>query len=624
MTKLVKKKSFSIGWNPTIPPVKTTSKFKNPREWQKRVFNTLANERDVIINAPTASGKSLAICFMLSHALGKNKKMRAIVSVPQTIIADGFKTDSLLMPNGEEVDWTPSHYLCDDKKKNSNISQIKSFLEKPRAEFIADRTLVCSHASLVKAFKRFPSSFKNTKIVIDEAHHILFGQSEEDDELEITNGIGNIVKYAIDNDLMDISIWLTTATFFRGDKNPILPPKYTDRFKRFDLPYDEFLPDCYPLEKFSFDFLLYKNKYKTAATELFKQKIGKTIVYIPTVNSRYTVGDKHDDVEEIYKAIGGEKYKKKEDGVLTLIYSKKHKKWVRCLNLVDESDRDKKKELIFKAHKSDNANDIDVLITLNMFIEGANWKWGDRELIIGKRGSLNAIVQIIGRLFRSAPSKKLIEIYYLLPHARNVKTVNFKENFNDYYKAILASMMLLRIMSPKLICAVEPRNNSEPIDNSNVKYVDYLTIAFPDENTQSNFIEECQDELVRCSDDNNIPIKGVGQEDKEKLNKSLDVVLDDFGVKEHREELKAQIIRWFTTQSVMLDTEGLDVNKIDIDLIKESTINPCAYILGYTSGYCGINTFQEYRAAVDRSREAFLIKVKEWAEWDKKQRGEDV
>ena len=108
------------------------------------------------------------------------------------------------------------------------------------------------------------------------------------------------------------------------------------------------------------------------------------------------------------------------------------------------------------------------------------------------------------------------------------------------------------------------------------------------------------------------------------MNKSLDVVLDDFGVKEHREELKAQIIRWFTTQSVMLDTEGLDVNKIDIDLIKESTINPCAYILGYTSGYCGINTFQEYRAAVDRSREAFLIKVKEWVEWDKKQRGEDV
>lgn len=602
-TTVSQKRAMGINWKASPPPALIEGKWKMPRSWQNRVFAQLENEKDVIINAPTASGKSIAISFMLADILTKNPTERVIIAVPQTIIGDGFRSENLILPNGTKVEWIPSTYLCDLNSEKSHVESIKHFLESTPSPILVDRVVICTHASLVNSFQKHRELFKNIRIVIDEAHHILFGVTDDEEESELCNRLGSIIKYSIDNESANIPIWLTTATFFRGDKNPILPEKYIGRFKRYNLPYDEFLPDCYPLEHFSFDFLLYKGtNYKSALEKLFTEKIGKTLVYIPSVNSRYTVGDKNGDVEEVYKSIGGKRYKSHNNGIIKEIYSKVHSKWVKCLNLVDESDRDAKKDLINKSHRSDVGDDIDVIISLNMFIEGASWKWADRECIIGKRGSLNNIIQLVGRLFRSAPGKTSVSAYYILPYIANVSDEDFRDNFNDYMKAIIGSMLILNIMMPSLL---SPKTEKQDRDQTNIRTnnrFDYVGEQFPDENKMMEFQKDCIDAIKNISADNAIPVKGCSKEEKQQIFDCLDAVLDDNGITENRDEIKNQIIRQFTLQSLMLDTEGLDVSNIDIDLISAG-INPCAFVIGYTSNMVGAKTFKEFREATNASNE---------------------
>jgi len=67
-----------------------------------------------------------------------------------------------------------------------------------------------------------------------------------------------------------------------------------------------------------------------------------------------------------------------------------------------------------------------------MFKEGANWRWADRDIIVGQRSSLPEIVQTIGRLLRDVVGKKHVEVYQLLPFAFDqTDKRRTRENLND-------------------------------------------------------------------------------------------------------------------------------------------------------------------------------------------------
>src|SRR5260370_3474412 len=108
---------------PPIPslPTETTDGFYRMREWQRQCFTALKDNRNWIIKAPTAAGKSFEICALGADALIRDRNLMLIIAVPQTIIAAGFRSNKIEFPDGTRDEWAvkSGHDLCREALKDS-------------------------------------------------------------------------------------------------------------------------------------------------------------------------------------------------------------------------------------------------------------------------------------------------------------------------------------------------------------------------------------------------------------------------------------------------------------------------------------------------------------------------
>lgn len=583
------KTAFSRGWTPIeYKETVVDGNYFTFREWQEECFNDLQDSNYWIINAPTASGKSFGISAILADYLMKNPNMKAIIAVPQTIIASGFRLNFIELPDGSRIDFVPQHDLCRNSA-DSNVDYIISFLSGATDKTnINDRILLCSHASLVASFKKNPNSYTNVAVIVDEAHHARNAELESVEDQIISNSLGAVVTHAIQNPDKNIHIGLSTATFFRGDRLSIIPSQYSQLFDRFDLPYDEFLKTCKYLRHFKYDFVFYQHSYKEALDELFKDGTGKSIVYIPSVGGRYTVGDKNDDVLSVIKSIAQNNNPEIIDEDKPIMKIKRGDEWISVINLVDENLREEKKDAIDQDHKSPES-EIDVIITLNMFKEGASWKWADNSIIIGAKNSLNEVIQIIGRLFRDCEGKESVEVYQLLPLALDMMDSDeAQETLNNYLKAVFLSMMLEDILAPVSIKWTREKDGD---DKPAPPRKDYIREVFDTESQVLDFYEEVRDRFLELVDEQGVEnVKFI-----ESLNNVVFEILSEDGIEEYHKEIANHIRKLWTRRTLSL--QGVDVEEIDFDIIQEN-VNPLGFLLEYTSSYCGVDTFRGLREAL--------------------------
>src|SRR5207302_993302 len=154
-----------------------------------------------------------------------NNKLRCIITVPQTIIASGFLDAKLEMPNDEKLHWSPLHNLCEKTPLEGTVNYLITWLQRPFSS-LDDGVLICTHATLINAYRRLKQHnhlglFQNLLLWIDEAHHIKNVSMEDFPEISVSNGIGELVAFCL-QDTNQIQIGLTTATFFRGDRSSLL------------------------------------------------------------------------------------------------------------------------------------------------------------------------------------------------------------------------------------------------------------------------------------------------------------------------------------------------------------------------------------------------------------------
>lgn len=626
---------ITASWEPLgeIPKVYENETYKMLK-MQKLAYEALKNKPNVIINAPTAAGKTLAICWMNAKRLSNDPKLKAIISVPQTIIADGFRGSfNLSFEDNTITPWCPRHFLCSDNVPDNNIETVERFLSREgQISDINDRILVCSHASLVDAFQKYPHLFKNLIIVIDEAHHISYSEGEEIKDgdgrgaMVFCNQMGSIVATALKDESKNISLMLSTATLFRGDRLEIIPKKYTDRFETFHYPMDEYLKDCHWLKSFSYDFAMYNGSYLKRMTELFNDRIGKTIVYIPHVLSkRYSSGSKSKDWSNVYRSIAGEKNYKIRELDSGMILIKRGDKWIKVVNLADDSDmalRQKRKNLVIEAHKNKDNSSLDVIIALNMFKEGANWKWADREIIVGTKGSLTDMNQIVGRLFRDAQDKRHIQAIQLLPFSFDqIDKEGFRDNLNEYIKVVFATMLLDEVIKPLKISVTKKSINRG--HGFGIGFVDYLRSVVKDENKIHSIQKEIMIEAISAQDNGEIDFGCNNKKSRDKFEKIVSDVLLSRGIKNHHKEISQQIHKTWIRESLKT-VKGIDLDHVDFDAIQ---VNPLSFMLNYTTKMCGVDTFRKFREAVIEycfvsyeeakriTREAGIKSQSEYAKW---------
>ena len=437
------------------------------RAMQERAYEK-RGEQYLLIKSPPASGKSRALMFIALDKLNKQGVKQAIIAVPEKSIGASFG-DEPLTKFGFFYDWSvePKWNLCNSPGEDgSKVKSVKSFLDSE------DKILVCTHATFRFAVAQFGIEvFDDRLIAIDEFHHV---SADED------NVLGSQLKQLIERD--KVHIVAMTGSYFRGDANPVLMPEDESKFDTITYTYYEQLNGYDYLKKLNIGYYFYSGAYADEILNVLNPN-EKTIIHIPNVNSRESMGDKIKEVEHIIEELGA------WEGVDPITGFHKVKtvdgKIIKIADLVDDDSSKRPKvqaALRMPAIKTDRDH-VDIIIALGMAKEGFDWIWCEHALTVGYRSSLTEIVQIIGRATRDAPNKIQTRFTNLIAEP-DASEDTVTDAVNDTLKAISASLLMEQVLAPRFNFTPK-NNNSEP-----TKGFDYGKDGYDPEKENVGFNED--------------------------------------------------------------------------------------------------------------------------------------
>ncbi|MAJ64471.1 MAG: DEAD/DEAH box helicase [Alphaproteobacteria bacterium] len=402
------------------------------RPMQERAYEK-RGEQYLLIKSPPASGKSRALMFIALDKLHNQGLSKAIITVPEKSIGSSF-ADEPLSKFGFWADWqgVPKWNLCNAPGEDgSKAASVGAFLNSE------DRILVCPHATFRNAVEKFGVvAFDDCLIAVDEFHHV----SASPD-----NKLGAQLAELIARDR--VHVVAMTGSYFRGDAEPVLMPHDEAKFDTVTYTYYEQLNGYKHLKALDIGYFFYTGAYSDDILKVL-DPTEKTIIHIPSVNSRESTKDKIREVEHIIEELGdwqgtdpatGFQLVKRADGRV-----------LRIADLVDDdaAKRDKVSAALKDPAQKNNRDHVDIIIALGMAKEGFDWIWCEHALTVGYRSSLTEIVQIIGRATRDAEGKTRARFTNLIAEP-DASEEAVTEAVNDTLKAIAASLLMEQVLAPR-------------------------------------------------------------------------------------------------------------------------------------------------------------------------------
>lgn len=402
------------------------------RVMQERAFER-RGEQYLLIKSPPASGKSRALMFIALDKLHNQGVGKAIIVVPEKSIGSSFN-DEPLSTFGFHWDWTvaPRWNLCNAPGEDGGkVKSVLAFLEGD------DPILVCTHATFRFAVDQAGvSAFDNCLIAVDEFHHV----SANPD-----NKLGAHLGEFIARD--KVHVVAMTGSYFRGDAEAVLAPEDEAKFETVTYTYYEQLNGYEYLKTLDIGYYFYSGSYADSILEVLDPN-EKTIIHIPSVNSRESTKDKHKEVDHIIHELGA--WKGVDDDTGFHLVETSDGKILRIADLVDDdpAKRDKVSASLKRPDEKDNRDHVDIIIALGMAKEGFDWIWCEHALTIGYRASLTEIIQIIGRATRDAKGKTHARFTNLIAEP-DASEESVTDAVNDTLKAIAASLLMEQVLAPK-------------------------------------------------------------------------------------------------------------------------------------------------------------------------------
>jgi len=312
--------------------------------------------------------------------------------------------------------------------------------------------LVCTHATFRFAVDDMGvEAFDDRLIAVDEFHHVSANPE---------NRLGAHLRDFMVRDKTHIVAM--TGSYFRGDAEAVLMPEDEARFETVTYTYYEQLNGYDHLKSLDIGYYFYSGRYLDAISEVLDAG-RKTIVHIPNVNARESLGDKIREAEDIMQALGTWKGADPDTGFQ--LVERPDGTVLKIADLVDDDGarRDRVIGSLKDPTHADDRDHVDIIIALGMAKEGFDWIWCEHALTVGYRSSLTEIVQIIGRATRDAPGKTSARFTNLIaePDASE-ETVN--EAVNDTLKAIAASLLMEQVLAPKFTFTPKSAGSKDGFD----------------------------------------------------------------------------------------------------------------------------------------------------------------
>ncbi|MCW5716908.1 MAG: DEAD/DEAH box helicase [Bauldia sp.] len=403
------------------------------RPMQERAYEN-RGEQYLLIKSPPASGKSRALMFIALDKLHNQGLKQAIIVVPEKAIGASFN-DEPLSKYGFWADWAvaPKWNLCNapGDDNGGKVASVGAFLASD------ERVLVCTHATFRFAVDKFGiEAFDDRLIAVDEFHHV---------SMNPDNRLGLQLGALIARDRAHIVAM--TGSYFRGDAEAVLSPQDEAKFETVTYTYYEQLNGYEYLKRLDIGYFFYSGSY---ADDILKvlDPTEKTIIHIPSVNSRESTKDKIKEVEHIIGELG--EWQGIDQATGFQLVRTPEGRTLRIADLVDDDPgkRDRVAAALKDPAQKHNRDHVDIIIALGMAKEGFDWIWCEHALTVGYRSSLTEIVQIIGRATRDAPGKTRARFSNLIaePDASDAAVT---EAVNDTLKAIAASLLMEQVLAPR-------------------------------------------------------------------------------------------------------------------------------------------------------------------------------
>ena len=436
MTKIVPSVSVSYASNGSS----TKSNALGMRPMQERAYER-RGEQYLLIKSPPASGKSRALMFIALDKLHNQGLRQAIIVVPDKSIGASF-SDEPLSKYGFWTDWQvePKWNLCNapGSENGGKVKALGAFLDSD------DQILVCTHATFRFAVDQFGvAAFDDRLIAVDEFHHV----SANPD-----NKLGAQLGELIARD--KVHIVAMTGSYFRGDAEAVLAPQDESRFDTVTYTYYEQLNGYQYLKNLDIGYYFYSGPYVDDILKVLNPA-EKTIVHIPSVNSRESTKDKIREVEHIIEELG--EWQGTDPITGFQLVKTPEGKILRIADLVDPQHQGKIQESLRSPAIRSDKDYVDIIIALGMAKEGFDWIWCEHALTVGYRSSLTEIVQIIGRATRDAPGKTRARFTNLIAEP-DASEQAVTEAVNDTLKAIAASLLMEQVLAPRF--EFTPKNSS--------------------------------------------------------------------------------------------------------------------------------------------------------------------
>ncbi len=416
------------------------------REMQERTYDR-RGEQYLLIKSPPASGKSRALMFIALDKLHNQGVAQAIIVVPEKSIGASFN-DEPLSKYGFWTDWTvqPRWNLCNAPGTDGGkVKSVGAFLDS------SDRVLVCTHATFRFAVERFGAeAFDNRLIAVDEFHHV-----SADPDSRLGQHLGQIIGRG------SAHIVAMTGSYFRGDAMPVLAPEDEIKFVSVTYTYYEQLNGYEHLKQLDIGYFFYSGSYADDILNVM-DPAEKTIIHIPSVNSRESTKDKIREVEHIIEELGA--WQGTDPATGFQLVKAKDGRTLRIADLVDDDPgkRDRVSTALKDPAQKNNRDHVDIIIALGMAKEGFDWIWCEHALTVGYRSSLTEIVQIIGRATRDAPGKTRARFTNLIAEP-DASEAAVAEAVNDTLKAIAASLLMEQVLAPRFeFKPKNPQNEATP------------------------------------------------------------------------------------------------------------------------------------------------------------------
>ena len=410
------------------------------RPMQERAYEK-RGEQYLLIKSPPASGKSRALMFIALDKLAHQGLRQAIIVVPERSIGASFH-DEKLSQFGFWADWhvAPKWNLCDapGADNGGKVNSVEAFLQSD------DKVLVCTHATFRFAVDKFGvEAFDDRLIAVDEFHHVSANPG---------NKLGLHLGAFVARD--KVHIVAMTGSYFRGDAEAVLAPRDEARFDTVTYTYYEQLNGYQFLKQLDIGYFFYSGSYADDILSVL-DPAEKTIIHIPSVNSRESTKDKIREVEHILSALGD--WQGADDATGFQLVKTPEGKVLRIADLVDDdaSRRDRVSAVLKDPAQKNNRDHVDIIIALGMAKEGFDWIWCEHALTVGYRSSLTEIVQIIGRATRDAPGKTRARFTNLIAEP-DASEDAVTEAVNDTLKAMAASLLMEQVLAPRF--EFKPKN----------------------------------------------------------------------------------------------------------------------------------------------------------------------